>query len=146
MSKITRWEPMNELVSMRRDMDRMFEDFFTRPMTVQSGWNLPTVDMYQTEDDVVVKATIPGINPEDLDIQVTGDTLSIRAEVEQEKTDENAKYHLRERHYQSFSRSLTLPVQVVADKADAQIKNGILTLTLPKAEETKPKAITVKAK
>jgi len=131
---------------MRRDMDRMFDDFFTRPMASQSGWNLPTMDMYQTDDDVVVKATIPGISPDDLDIQITGDTLTIRGEINQEETEENAKYHIRERHYQSFSRSLTLPALVVSDKADAQINNGVLTLTLPKAEEVKPKVICVKAK
>jgi HSP20 family protein len=127
-------------------MDRMFEDFFSRPLGFQSGWNLPAVDMYQTDNDVIVKATIPGISPDELDIQITGDTLTLQGEIKQEEHIENAKYHLREHHYQSFSRSLTLPVQVVADKANAEIKNGILTLTLPKAEETKPKVITVKAK
>lgn len=146
MTKITRWEPVNELVSMRRDMDRMFNDFFSQPIAVQANWNMPIVDMYQTDDNVVVKATIPGIDPDDLDIQITGDTLTLQGEVKQEKTDENAKYHIREHRYQSFSRSITLPVQVVADKADAKIKNGVLTLSLPKAEEVKPKVISVKAK
>jgi HSP20 family protein len=146
MSKITKWEPFNELISMRRDMDRMFDDFFSRPMTMQPGWNMPTIDMYQTDDEVVIKATIPGISPEDLDIQITGDTLTLQGEIKHEEKVENAKYHIREHSYQSFSRSLTLPVQVVADKANAEINNGILTLTLPKAEEVKPKVISVKAK
>ena len=104
------------------------------------------VDMYQTENDIVVKATLPGLEPEDLDIQITGDLLNIRGEIKHEAEEENAKYHLREHRYQSFSRSLTLPAAVTADKAKAEMKNGVLTLTLPKAEEAKPKVITVKAK
>ena len=104
------------------------------------------VDMYQTENDIVVKATLPGLEPEDIDIQITGDLLTLRGETKQETVDEKAKYHLREHRYQSFSRSLTLPAAVIADKTNAEMKNGVLTLTLPKAEEAKPKVITVKAK
>jgi HSP20 family protein len=146
MSNITRWEPFRDFISMRKDMDRLMDEFFSAPRTTQSGWGLPMIDMYQTDDDVVVKATMPGLDPEDLDIQITGDTLTIRGDVEQEETKEGATYHIREHQYQRFSRSITLPVMVEADKADAQMKNGVLTLTLPKAEETKPKVISVKAK
>ena len=104
------------------------------------------VDLYQTEDEVVVKATLPGLEPDDLDIQITGDLLNIRGEIKHEVEEKEAKYHLREHRYQSFARSLTLPAMVVADKAKAEMKNGILILTLPKAEEAKPKTISVKAK
>ncbi len=145
MSNITRWEPFNELVSMRKEMDRLFGDFFAQPVG-REGWALPMIDLYQTDDDVVVKATLPGLEAEDLDIQITGDLLTIRGEAKQEEIVKEAKYHLREHRYQAFSRSITLPVTVVADKAKAEMKNGILQLTLPKAEETKPKTITVKAK
>jgi HSP20 family protein len=127
-------------------MDRLIDEFFSVPATAQTGWGLPMVDMYQTEDTVIVKATMPGLDPKDLDIQVTGDILTIRGEVKAEEVEEGAKYHLREHRYQSFSRSLTLPTAVVADKANAEMKNGILTLTMPKAEESKPKVISVKAK
>jgi HSP20 family protein len=146
MSNITRWEPFRDMVSMRKDMDRLIDEFFSVPATAQTGWGLPMVDMYQTEDTVIVKATMPGLDPKDLDIQVTGDVLTIRGEVKAEEVEEGAKYHLREHRYQSFSRSLTLPTAVVADKANAEMKNGILTLTMPKAEESKPKVISVKAK
>jgi HSP20 family protein len=146
MSKITRWQPYNELVSMRREMDRLFEDFFSNPLTVSETLSQPSIDMLQTDDDIIVKATLPGIAADDLDIQITGDTLSLRGETKEEEEVKEGKYHLRERRYQSFSRSLRLPTTVVADKAVAEMKNGILTLTLPKAEEVKPKAITVKAK
>jgi HSP20 family protein len=146
MSKITRWQPYNELVSMRREMDRLFDDFFSNPLTASEALSQPTVDMLQTDDEIIVKATMPGLDPEDLDIQITGDTLTLRGETKGEDEVKEAKYHMRERRYTSFSRSLRLPTLVVADKAEAEMKNGVLTLTLPKAEEVKPKAITVKAK
>jgi HSP20 family protein len=146
MSKITRWQPYNELVSMRREMDRLFDDFFASPLSVSEALSQPTVDMLQTDDDIIVKATMPGLDPEDLDIQITGDTLTLRGETKAEDEVTEAKYHMRERRYTSFSRSLRLPTLVVADKAEAEMKNGVLTLTLPKAEEVKPKAISVKAK
>jgi HSP20 family protein len=127
-------------------MDRLFDEFFTMPTVSQQGWSVPMVDMYQTENDIVVKATLPGLEPEDLDIQITGDLLTLRGEVKHEAAEEGAKYHIREHRYQSFSRSLTLPAAVEADKSNAEMKNGVLTLTLPKAEEAKPKVISVKAK
>jgi HSP20 family protein len=146
MSNIKKWEPFHEMTNMRREMDRLLDEFFIMPAASQQSWGAPMVDMYQTENEIVVKATLPGLEPEDLDIQITGELLTIRGEIKQETVEENAKYHLRENRYQSFSRSLTLPSAVVADKSKAEMKNGVLTLTLPKVEETKPKVITVKAK
>jgi len=149
MSKIVRWEPFRELVSLREAMDRLFEESFVRPgggRLAPAGMELPAVDMYQTDDAVVVKSAIPGIKPEDIDISITGDTLTIRGEtrVEEEVNEEN--YIRRERRYGSFCRSLALPLPVVTEKAEAEFENGVLTLTLPKAEEVKPKAIKIKAK
>jgi HSP20 family protein len=130
-------------------MDRLFEESFVRPgggRLAPAGMEIPAVDMYQTDDAVVVKSAIPGIKPEDIDISITGDTLTIRGEtkVEEEVNEEN--YMRRERRYGSFCRSLALPLPVVTDKAEAEFENGVLTLTLPKAEEVKPKAIKIKAK
>ena len=88
MSNITRWEPFRDMVSMRKDMDRLIEQFFSLPTTEQAGWGLPMVDMYQTEEDIVVKATMPGLDPKDLDIQVTGDILTIRGEIKKEEVKE----------------------------------------------------------
>lgn len=146
MSKITRWQPFQELVSMRRDMDRLFDEFFSNPPTVGDMWSHPSIDLYQTDDEIVVKATLPGLDPDDLDIQITGDTLTLRGETKSEEEITEATYHLRERRQQTFSRSLRLPTTIIAEKAKAEMKNGVLTLSLPKAEETKPKVITVKAK
>ncbi len=85
ISKLTRWESFRELVSMRKEMDLLFDEVFTRPFSIPEGWGLPLEDLYQTDGEIVVKATIPGIESNDLDIQVTGDTLTIRVEVKQKE-------------------------------------------------------------
>ncbi len=145
MSHIVRWEPMRDFFAMREMMDRVFDDLVSQQYGSREA-SAPAVDMYQTEDSVVVKATLPGIKPEDLQISITGDVLTIRGESKQEEEADNATYHLHERRYGSFSRSIPLPSQVVSDRANAEFEHGVLTLTLPKAEEVKPKTITVKAK
>lgn len=149
MSDLVRWEPFRDLISLREAMDRLFEESFVRP---RRGWLQPlaaealAVDMYERGDSIVVKAAVPGVKPEDLDISVTGDILTIRGEVKREEEVKEENVLCRERYYGSFSRSLSLPTPVVADRAEAVFENGVLTLTLPKAEEARPKAIKVKAK
>jgi HSP20 family protein len=131
---------------MRDTMDRFFGDAFLR---TTEGYGFEAglrVDMMQTEDDIIVKASLPGVKPEDIHISVTGDVLTLKGDVREEKATDEAAYHLRERRYGAFARSLSLPVDVVADQAKAEFENGVLTLTLPKAEEHKPKTITVKAR
>ena len=145
MSNLVRWEPFREMLSLRDAVDRLLADSFVRT----SDWfseGVPAIDMYETKDAVVVKATLPGVKPEDVEIKLTGDVLSIRGEMKEEIETNDRNYHCRERRYSSFNRSIGLPVSVVADKASAEFENGILTLTLPKSEESKPKVITVKAK
>ena len=144
MTNLVQWEPFRELRTMRRDLDRLFDQTLARPWA--NGLTSPAMDLYETEDEVVVKATVPGISAEDVDIQITGDVLTIRGESRQEEERKDATYHLCEQRYMSFARSLELPAPVLADKANAEVVNGVLTLSLPKAEEAKPKAIKVKAK
>ena len=143
-----RWDPFREIMSLRNAMDRLFEDSFVHPTRVwpELGGGQLAIDMYQTDDDVVVKASLPGLKPEEVDISVTGDTLTIRGEHKEEKEVKQEDYLYKERRYGVYNRSVTMPVQVKAEKAEAVFDNGILTLTLPKAEETKPKQIKVKAK
>ncbi|MGB9777007.1 MAG: Hsp20/alpha crystallin family protein [Anaerolineae bacterium] len=143
---LMRWEPFRELVSLREAMNRLFEESFVRPWGAFPRWEGPAVDMYETDTAVVVKAAMPGVDPKDVEINVTGDTLTIRGEVKKEEEVKEEKYLRRERYYGSFCRSFLLPTQVVADDAEAVFENGVLTLTLPKAEEVKPKTIKVKAK
>jgi len=148
MSSLIRWEPFEELISLREAMDRLFEESFVRPWSLwPSLWEgTVPVDMYETEDSVVVTAAVPGVKPEDIDITVTGDTLTIKGETKAEKELEKANYICRERHYGTFSRSVSLPAGLETDKAEATFENGILRLTIPKAEHAKPKTIKVKVK
>ena len=147
MSNLTRWEPVREMMTLREAMDRLFDDAFTRPISLRDGgWSSPAIDMYQTDDDVVVKVALPGFKADEVQINVTGDVLTLRGEMKQEEEQKDKAWHIREHRWSSFERSVTLPTDVKADKAAADFENGILTVTLPKAEEVKPKTITVKAK
>lgn len=148
MSSLIRWEPFSDLVSMRDAMDRIFEDSFIRPR----GWLAPlraadlAIDMFETKDDVVVKATLPGLKPEDVEITITGDTLTIRGESKEESEVKEEDYIRKERRYGSFCRAVTLPSGLKSDKAEATFENGVLALRIPKSEEIKPKSIKVKTK
>jgi len=146
MSNLIRWEPMREMISLREAMDRLFNDAFTRPLDFGMSWQMPAIDLYQTDDNVVVRATLPGTKAEDVQISVTGDMLTIKGELKEKEEVKEKAYHIREHRYGSFERTLNLPTDVVADKAKAEFEDGVLTVTLPKAEEVKPKTITVKAK
>ena len=146
MSNLIRWEPMREMMTLREAMDRLFDDAFTRPVGISGVSAMPAVDMYQTNDEVVVKATLPGLKAEDVHITVTGETLTLRGEYKQENEQKEATYHIREHRSGSFERSLLLPTDVKADKAKADFEDGILTITMPISEEVKPKSITIKAK
>jgi HSP20 family protein len=129
-------------------MDRLFEESFIRP---RRGWPAVSegeplaVDMYENENEVVVKTAVPGIKPEDIDISVTRDILTIQGETKAEEKVEKANYVRQERRYGAFARHLSLPSTVIAEKATAKFEDGVLTLTLPKAEEAKPKTIKIKA-
>ncbi len=107
-------------------------------------WAL-ALDVAETEDKFIVKASLPGINPDDLDITFTDNVLTIKGEIKEEQDIEEGKYHLRERRYGMFQRSIALPVPVDANKIEAVYKDGVLTLFIPKVEEIKPKKISVKA-
>jgi len=144
-----RWEPFKEMVTLRNAMDRLFEDSFVRPTTwwvEGDSRGALALDMYQTANEVVVKASLPGFRPEEVDISIVGDTLSIKAEHKEESETREGEYFLKERRYGVLSRVVNIPVNVKSDKAEALFENGVLTLTLPKAEEAKPKQIKVKAK
>ena len=147
MSNLTRWEPMREMMTLREAMDRLFDDAFTRPLNIrEGGWPSPAVDMYQTDDEVVVRVALPGFKADEVQINVTGDVLHLRGEMKQQEEKKERAWHIREQRWDSFERSIALPTEVTADKAVADFENGILTITLPKAEEVKPRTISVKAK
>jgi HSP20 family protein len=142
---------MREMMTLREAMDRLFADAFVTPFGAiegeGSGETLPVpVDVIESKDEIVVKATVPGLKAEDIDISLMGDTLSIKGETKSENEVKEGNYVYRERRQGAFRRSLTLPTSVMADRARAEFENGILTLTLPKAEEVKPRSIRIKSK
>jgi len=146
MSNLIRWEPAREMMSLRDAMDRLFDDAFTRPLSLKDAWSVPAIDMYQTDEEIVVKAALPGIKADEVQINITGEVLTLKGEVKHDEEKQEKAWHIREQRYGSFERSVVLPTDVVADKAKADFEKGILTITLPKAEEVKPKVISIKAK
>ena len=145
MSDITLWDPFREMMSLRSMMERMFDgNGFGRhsDWTEQVNWGL-ALDVAESGDAFVVKASLPGMNPDDLEVTFNNNILTIQGEVKEEHESDEKRYHLRERRYGSFSRSISLPSTINADAIDASYQDGVLTLTLPKVEEAKPRRITV---
>jgi HSP20 family protein len=145
---LIQWRPFREVSRLRSEMDRLWDEYFgagrraLQPM--EEAW-LPAVDVSESEDKITVKAEIPGMEAKDIDISMSGDTLTIKGEKKTEKEEKEENYHLVERSYGSFRRAMKLPAVVDADKVEATYKNGVLTVVLPKKEEVKPKAIEIKA-
>jgi HSP20 family protein len=146
MVNLVRWEPFREMMSLRQAMDRLFEDSFVRfPHLSGDGVREFPIDVYQTKKDLVVKAALPGVKPEEVDITITDDAVTIKGEHAEEQETKEDDYLYRERYYGAFSRSVAIPVKVKGEKAEATFEEGVLTLTLPKAEEIKPRQIKIKA-
>jgi HSP20 family protein len=146
--RIVRWEPFRDMVALRDAMEGMVEEGLVRAPAPFAGWAPGglAVDMYETDESVVVKTAIPGVDADEISVSVTGDTLTIRAETKEEAEIERENYLRRERRFGSCCRSVALPGGLEAEKAEADYTDGVLTLTFPKAEEVKPKSIKVTAK
>ncbi len=148
MANITRWDPFGEMVSLRQAMDRLVEDSFVSPTSWRSvrGEQLnPALDVHETPDELVVTASLPGMKPEDVEITITGQTLTLRGELKEDESIQREQYLYRERRFGSFSRQVQLPTRVEGDRAEATFEHGILRLAIPKAEEVKPRQIQVRA-
>ena len=145
MPAIIRWSPARDMVRLSDAMDRMFEDAWTRPGPgrVEREVRLP-LDVYTTQSEIVLTANVPGLKPEDVQVTLEGDTLSIYGEFKAPM--ENVEYIFQERSYGKFNRKLTINVPVDANKVEATFDSGVLTVTLPKAEAARPKTIKVEAK
>lgn len=144
---IMRWRPMRDLTNVREEMNRLFDEFFTglperRRGLLEGEW-VPSIDLAETEDEIVVTIELPGIKQDDVDITIADDVLTFKGEKKEEKEVKKENYHRIERSYGSFQRSITLPTIVQADKAKATYKNGVLQVNIPKAEEVKPKQIKI---
>lgn len=149
MSMIRGTSPFGELLSLRQAMDRLFEDSFVRPRGLISGpaegFGVP-LDVRTTADAVIVEAALPGFRPEDVDITVTGDSLTITASNTADEQAEEGEYLYRELRRGTFGRTLTLPTDLKADGATASFEHGLLRLVIPKAEEAKPRQIRIAAR
>ncbi len=146
---IMRWRPGRELAAIRDEMNRLFDDFFSgfpfpeRRRGLMEGEWAPTVDVAETDENIVVTAELPGVKQNDVEISVVNDVLTLKGEKKEEKEIKKENYHRIERSYGSFQRSISLPTGVQADKAKATYKDGVLTITIPKVEEAKPKSIKI---
>ncbi len=144
--QIARWEPFRGLVTTQDRFNRVFNDAFTRAFGDEEpgsrAW-MPLVDIHETDDSLVLKADLPGINPDDVEVRVEDNTLYLKGERRFEKEVKEENLHRLERSYGTFSRSFVLPNSVDSDKVQAAYKDGILTLTMPKREEAKPKTIKI---
>jgi HSP20 family protein len=135
------------LFGLRREIDRLFEDSFgnaTLPMVTTTAW-MPVVDIKETNEALLFELELPGVAEDKLDINCEGGVLTIAGEKETKKEEKEGKYHMLERSYGMFRRSFQLPTNVIADKIEATVKNGVLTVKVPKLELPKPKKIEVKA-
>jgi len=144
MRTLSRWEPFRGATTLQEQINRLFGDVFERSNEQSSitAW-APAVDIYETEHELVVKADLPEVDPKDLDIRVENNVLTIRGERKFEKKVDEDNYLRVERAYGSFSRSFSLANTVNADAIKADYQNGVLTLSIPKREEAKPKQIKV---
>jgi HSP20 family protein len=142
---IQRWDPWRDIVSLREAMNSLLEESFVRPRAGASGATGMPLDLRETDANYVVETVLPGAKPENVDISVLGDSLRITAEVRDEGERSGEKWLVRERRYGRFERSINLPSNVKADQATADFRDGILTITLPKAESARPRTIPVRA-
>ena len=145
---ILRWQPFCDLMATERGFDRLFRDAFSSVLPVREGelptraW-APAVDICENENNIVLKAELPGVDPKDVEVRVEDNTLYLKGERKFEKDTKEENYHRIERSYGSFARSFALPNSIDAEKVAAEYQDGLLTLTLPKREETKPKTIKI---
>jgi HSP20 family protein len=143
---IVRWEPFRDLMTSQREFDRLFREAFNPFMgegDMSTRTWAPPVDIYETENDIVLKAELPGVDPKDVEVRVEDSTLYLKGERKFEKEVKDENYHRVERSYGSFARSFSLPSSINAEKVKAEYKDGLLTLTLPKREEAKPRTIKI---
>jgi HSP20 family protein len=145
MNMVRKSSPFGEILSLRNAMDRMFDETFWRPTWGARGldeWQLP-LDVQTTPDALVIKAALPGVKPEDVDITIDGNTLTISAKLDEEREQDEQGYLVREIRRGSFTRSVALSNDLRTADAKADFDNGIVTLTIPKAEQVRPRHIRI---
>jgi HSP20 family protein len=146
---LTRWDPFREMVSLREVMNRLFDESFVHPLGRWSeraeGEFAVSMDMYETDDNLNLDIDLPGLSPEDVDVTIHENRLTVKGEYKADEEGKRGDVRFRERRYGKFQRSVTLPSSVNTDATEAEFQDGVLKLTLPKAEEAKPKQISIKS-
>jgi HSP20 family protein len=143
---LNKWEPFRDMLNLRADMDRLFSSFFGGFPEDREGQWAPLIDIEEDNENITVKAELPGMNKNEIKVTVRDNMLFISGDRKQEKEIKDKTFHRIERSYGQFSRAITLPATVEADKIKASYKDGVLSITLPKPEVMKPKQIDVEIK
>ena len=146
---LIRWRPRRDVLGLRGDMNRLFDDFFNWPARWEDNWNQcwrPLVNVEEADDKFMLTAELPGMTKDDINIDVVDNVLTIGGEKKDERDDKEKNFHIVERCYGEFKRTFTLPDTVDDEKIEAEFKDGILRVTIPKVEQPKPKEIKVKVK
>lgn len=149
---LIRWEPFgsirrrrdvfSDLTGMQQEMNRLFDEFFGESRADEGSW-LPAVDVSETDNEMIIRAELPGMAQEDIELNLQENVLTLKGEKKKEEQEEQENFHRVERSYGGFSRTLTLPANVKAEQIQASFKDGVLLITLPKAEEAKTKKIAI---
>jgi HSP20 family protein len=144
MTDIVRWNPFEEMTSLRDAMNHLVAESFVRP---QGGHNAiqPAVNLYETDGEYVLRVSAPGLNPDNFEITAQQNVLTIQGHIQEEQQEEGARYHVREQRFGEFLRTVRFPTPIDAEKIQASLANGILTVRVPKSEAAKPRRISVQA-
>ncbi len=145
MSDLNRTNPFSEMMTLRDAMNQLFAESFVSPRRV-AGQEYKPLDLYETEQEYVARLAVPGLKPDDFEITLQENILSVRGQTSEEKKDENVRYHVQEQHFGSFERTIRFPTVVDADNVAAELANGILTIRVPKAEAARPRRINVQTR
>jgi HSP20 family protein len=144
---LMRWNPTRDLLSICDDMNRLFNEFFSRTEGQEGTWLsgawIPLVDIHETDDALILKAELPGFSKDDVNVEIKDNSLTLKGQCQEEKEVKEEQYHRRERAYGSFQRTFMLPVTVDPERVTATYKDGVLELRLPKRETAKPKRIAI---
>jgi HSP20 family protein len=143
MTLIRRTSPFGEFLSLRNAMDRLMDDAFFRPANGTDDSRGMPLDIYTTDEALVVEAALPGVKPESVDVSILGDTLTLTATTDEQRSSDEGGYHVKEVRRGRFSRTITLPGGLKTDAANATFENGMLRLSFPKAEQAKPRQIPI---
>jgi len=148
MKELMPWKPFGEIGSLRKEMDQLWNRFFEgSPLSAMMpfAWS-PTADISETKDKIIIKAELPGLEPADVNISLSGDLLTIKGEKKKETEEKDEHHYCLERYSGQFQRSFRLPVEVQAEKIDAKFDKGVLTVTMPKTAKSQRKEVKIKVK